>query len=139
MRYAVFFQGCKHYCDGCHNKESWDENEGYEKPIQDIIDDIKTRKYFIEGISISGGEPLLQYDKLLTLCKEFKKQLNKSIYVWTGYEMEYIKKHYPELLSYADEIFDGKFEINNPTKKMYRGSNNQQRWKKEGNTWGIID
>jgi len=137
LRYAIFFQGCTHQCKGCHNKQSWDKCNGNETDIQTLITDIKTRKTFIDGVSISGGEPLLQYECLLKLCKSLKKQFNSNIWLWTGFEMSYIKTTYPTILEYVDVIIDGKYEQNNTTKKLYRGSDNQKLWKKNNNIWYI--
>lgn len=63
IRYVIFFQGCNLRCGCCHNPETWKLNEGKLISSKDIINNAKRYKeYFKEkgGITISGGEPLLQ-------------------------------------------------------------------------------
>ena len=68
IRYVVFLQGCPHHCSGCHNPDTWDFNGGKEVSIHDIVEDFKRRK-FIDGITLSGGEPFAQQDACVELLK----------------------------------------------------------------------
>lgn len=78
------------------------------------------------NISILGGEPMMQYPAILKLCKLIKKKTNKTIWLWTGYEMPYIEFFYGEILKYVDVIVDGPFisALKDPT-LHFRGSSNQ--------------
>ncbi len=75
VRYVVFMQGCCLRCKCCHNPETWDISGGTEYTAKDILDKaMRFREYFGEtgGITVSGGEPLLQAEfcaELFTLCK----------------------------------------------------------------------
>ena len=63
VRFVVFFQGCNLRCGCCHNPDTWDCTGGTEYTPQEIVDKaIRYKEYFGEtgGITISGGEPLLQ-------------------------------------------------------------------------------
>lgn len=129
-RVTLWVSGCNFRCNGCHNKESWDFNNG-----ELFTDD--TKKYLIElikspyinGLSILGGEPLSPPNRkeVLQLCKEIKLLFNdtKDIWLWTGYQLNDI---YNEEL-FIDILIDGQFDINKPTKKKFRGSDNQIMWK----------
>ncbi len=76
VRFVVFVQGCNLRCHCCHNPDTWDMAEGIEVTPEEILTKVKKyRKYFGEkgGITISGGEPLLQPDfvyKVFKLCKD---------------------------------------------------------------------
>ena len=59
VRYVVFFQGCPHKCKGCQNPETHDPVSGEEVYISELTDEIRNTRY-IDGITISGGEPLMQ-------------------------------------------------------------------------------
>lgn len=63
VRYVVFLQGCNLRCSCCHNPDTWRVNEGTEYTAEDIVSRaIRFREYFGRegGITLSGGEPLLQ-------------------------------------------------------------------------------
>lgn len=63
IRYVVFMQGCNLRCHCCHNPDTWDINNGKEISDEELINKVvRYKEYFKDngGITISGGEPLLQ-------------------------------------------------------------------------------
>jgi len=75
IRYVVFFQGCPLRCKFCHNPDTWRTDAGTEYSVDELVEDILKYKNFIKngGVTITGGEPLLQADfaaELLTRLKE---------------------------------------------------------------------
>ena len=76
IRFVVFLQGCNLRCGVCHNPDTWDITLGKEYSAAEIIKKaVRYREYFGEegGITVSGGEPLLQADfvyELFSLAKE---------------------------------------------------------------------
>jgi len=64
IRYVLFLQGCKLACKYCHNKDACSFDSGIKLNAEDIINDVKKyREYLIAshgGVTVSGGEPLLQ-------------------------------------------------------------------------------
>lgn len=77
IRYIVFMQGCLLRCQYCHNPDTWEIGKGKEVTVEEIIDDVKSYLPFMEasggGITVSGGEPLLQIDFLIELFKVCKQ------------------------------------------------------------------
>ena len=75
VRAVVFMQGCPLRCACCHNPDTWDFNGGTEVTTEEVFAKIKRLKnYFGEsgGVTVSGGEPLIQPEfikELFTLCK----------------------------------------------------------------------
>ncbi len=69
VRYVVFFQGCPMRCQYCHNPDTWAVNAGEEMEASYIIEQYERNKGFYTGggITVTGGEPLLQIDFLLEL------------------------------------------------------------------------
>lgn len=76
IRYVVFFQGCRLRCRYCHNPDSWDLEGGYQTNTKALIEDICKYKNFIKkgGVTLSGGEPLMQPDFAIALIQECKAQ-----------------------------------------------------------------
>ena len=63
VRYVVFLQGCNLRCDCCHNPDTWSTSEGVEYTAEEIVSRAERfREYFGRegGVTLSGGEPLLQ-------------------------------------------------------------------------------
>ena len=76
IRYVVFLQGCPMRCLYCHNPDTWSIGEGKEVEACEIISEIqKNRAFYAKGgLTVSGGEPLLQIDFLLELFSLAKKE-----------------------------------------------------------------
>lgn len=74
VRFVVFTQGCKLRCGCCHNPDTWDLNAGSEYTPEEVVARaVRYKEYFKRdgGITISGGEPLLQpmfVQKIFRLC-----------------------------------------------------------------------
>lgn len=124
FRYTIFFQGCPHHCEGCHNPETWGFDEGYEMSVKDIVKDIEDHQH-ISGVTFSGGEPFSQL-QLLSLAEELKKR-GYHIMSYSGYTYEQLEEMCPEILEHLDILVDGRFELKkrNLTLK-FRGSENQR-------------
>jgi pyruvate formate lyase activating enzyme len=77
IRYIVFTQGCLLRCQYCHNADTWEIGKGNQMSVEEIIKDLTSYLPFIEasggGITVSGGEPLLQIPFLIDLFKACKK------------------------------------------------------------------
>ena len=78
IRYVVFMQGCHLRCMYCHNPDTWSGASGTKMHVNEIIRDaIKYKSYFQfsgGGLTLSGGEPLLQPDFGLKLFWECKRE-----------------------------------------------------------------
>jgi len=78
IRYVVFFQGCPLRCLYCHNPDTREPKAGKEVTVEELIEDIKKYRSYINcsggGVTISGGEPLLQPKFLASLLKALKEE-----------------------------------------------------------------
>lgn len=87
IRFIVFMQGCKLKCKYCQNRDTWSLENNKEYTVNEIIERaLRTKPYMDStrgGVTISGGEPLLQANFLLELFKELKK-LNISTCIDTS-------------------------------------------------------
>ena len=136
LRYSIYFSGCSHACPGCHNEYSWNPNNGIEltyKILNEIANEINQNE-LLDGITISGGDPLFNPKDMLKVLKFLKKKTKKNIWMYTGYTLEEIKKDdlRKKCLKYVDVLVDGRFikELYDPNIK-FRGSSNQRIIKRE--------
>lgn len=76
VRFVVFMQGCPLRCGCCHNPETWDLNGGKEISAEEVLKKIlQYKEYFSSGggVTLSGGEPLMQAlfaAELFKLCQK---------------------------------------------------------------------
>lgn len=76
IRTVVFLNGCKLRCLYCHNPEMW-KIKDYNMTVDELVNKILRYKPYYKdngGVTFSGGEPLLQSDYLLEVCKRLKKE-----------------------------------------------------------------
>ncbi len=131
FRYSIYFSGCSHYCEGCHNPETWKGDIGEvldEAYMQKIISEIKNNS-ILDGVTLSGGDPFFIPEELLGFLRRLKEETDTNIWAYTGYTFEeLIKKDITKkCLEYIDVLVDGRFDKNltNP-ELFYRGSSNQR-------------
>lgn len=77
IRFVLFLQGCHLQCKYCHNRDTWDVNGGEFKSLDDIFDKIMRYKNYIYpngGVTMTGGEPLLQSKFIFELFKKLKEE-----------------------------------------------------------------
>ena len=78
VRFVIFVQGCPLKCKFCHNRDTWEfKNSGTEYTISELIEKTKRVLPYIKtsngGVTVSGGEPLLQAKNLIILFKHLRK------------------------------------------------------------------
>ncbi len=77
IRFVIFMQGCHLKCKYCQNRDTWDVNSGEEYEAKELVDKVLRYKNYITpggGVTVSGGEPLLQADFLIELFTMLKKE-----------------------------------------------------------------
>lgn len=127
IRTVIWLQGCIHHCPFCHNPETHDLNGGELVDVEDVISQIKDLE-FQDGITFSGGDPMLQPQPCLYIAKKCK-ELGFNIWCYTGYLFEELLKNPDQLefLKYIDVLIDGKFDYKLKSyNALFRGSTNQR-------------
>ena len=129
---SLFVQGCSHHCKGCFNPETWDFNSGKEwtQDIENKFIELCKRPH-IDCVSILGGEPFDQNEHIYWLLKKIKLEVNKPLYLWSGYVYEYlINRDIPRdclMENLIDYLIDGKFQLDKRDLSLkLRGSSNQR-------------
>ena len=109
-RFVVFLQGCLLKCQYCHNPETIEifKDKQYQKTSKEVFNEINKLKEYYQngGVTISGGEPLLQLDFIIDLCKRLKKiKLHVAIDTSGAFYQPNNEKQFQqlkELLNYVD-------------------------------------
>lgn len=77
IRFVIFMQGCMLKCKYCQNRDTWDLNSGTIVTIDELISQIERYRNYITysngGVTVTGGEPLLQVKFLISLFKKLKE------------------------------------------------------------------
>lgn len=135
IRNSLYVSGCLFRCEKCWNSSIWDFRAGktYTKELEDsIIADLEPD--YIQGLSLMGGEPMLNTPVLLPLLERIRETYGnaKDIWSWTGYTWEELMRDgetgdKARLLSYVDVLVDGRYiEEKKDSLLQFRGSSNQR-------------
>ncbi|MCQ2519671.1 MAG: pyruvate formate-lyase-activating protein [Lachnospiraceae bacterium] len=102
-RYVVFVQGCPMRCAYCHNPDTWEINAGEYYETDYIIEQFERNRGFYAhgGITVTGGEPLLQVDFLIEL---FEKAKEKDIHTCIDTSGIAFNPESPELMEKYDRL-----------------------------------
>ncbi len=76
VRYVVFLQGCPLRCLYCHNPDTWDVNGGTTMSVGALLEDYERYAPYLRngGLTITGGEPLLQMDFVTAAFRKAKSR-----------------------------------------------------------------
>ena len=113
LRLSIYFSGCSHNCFGCHNPDSHDPEKGVlldSVLAAEIVNKVNTNP-LLDGITLSGGDPMFNPEALLEFLKFLKEKTKKNIWCYTGYTYEQLLKDplRAESLKYIDTLVDGPF------------------------------
>lgn len=127
LRTSIYCQGCGHRCKECHNSQTWDFNGGKEYTVEELFNIIEVDEF--SDVTFSGGDPMFQVEAFTELARMVKNKTNKTIWCYSGYTYEEIKKS-PKMsviLPYIDVLVDGRFILEKRnTDLKFRGSENQR-------------
>lgn len=128
VRLVIFISGCKWNCKGCHNQRMFDFNYGKPFTKKEQVSIIKTIKDdpLLQGVTISGGDPMFSWEDVMSFLQLFKQELpTHDVWLYTGFQFEDIKDL--PIMQYIDVLVDGKFEIDKKNISIaFRGSSNQR-------------
>ena len=128
IRFVLFLQGCSLKCKYCHNRDTWDINGGEYKSLDEIVEKIKKYKNYIipsgGGITVTGGEPLLQVKFLIELFKKVKQEGITTCIDTSG--MVNITTDIKELLQYTDLVLLDIKHIDDEKCKQLVGTSNKK-------------
>lgn len=125
LRTSIYFAGCNHCCEGCHNRMSWDFDGGVEMTVDEIVAHVNEQDF---NVTLSGGDPLYQIDALLPLVRRLCAD-GRHVWCYTGYTYGQVcaDKSLCRILDYIDVLVDGPFvSALRDLSLRFRGSSNQR-------------
>ena len=126
IRFVVFMQGCHLKCKYCQNRDTWDINSGEQYTVKQVVEKIMRYKNYIVAsngvVTLSGGEPLLQQDFVVSLFQELKKQNISTCLDTSG--MFTITDKIKQIVDLTDIFLLDIKSINDETCKWLTGSSN---------------
>ncbi len=106
IRFVIFMQGCTLKCKYCHNRDTWSTKAGTSISVEELVKEILNYKSYMDnsggGVTVSGGEPLLQTEFVTELFKQLK-----SLGIHTALDTAGslpISNKIKELLKYTDLV-----------------------------------
>lgn len=127
IRFVVFMQGCHLRCKYCQNRDTWDINEGKSYTVKEVVEKILRYKNYIlasnGGVTLSGGEPLLQQDFVIALFRELKRHNISTCLDTSG--MFTITDKIKQIVDLTDIFLLDIKCINDETCKWLTGSSNK--------------
>jgi len=122
-RLVIWTQGCTKACKNCFNPNTW-KFRGLDICPLDIFN--KIRALDIDGITISGGDPLEQGDILDLLIPLYNLNLPKGIILFSGFTIDEINNsNLRDCLNYIDVLIDGRYIDELRISSGMMGSSNQ--------------
>ena len=130
IRYVLFMQGCPLRCIYCHNPDTWQIDGGTPVTVDEVITEFNKNRAFYKngGITVTGGEPLLQTDFLIELFKRAREEsihtcIDTSGIVFNSDNEEFTRK-LDTLLDYTDLVMLDIKHINGVKHKEITGAEN---------------
>lgn len=131
VRCALWVAGCTCHCYGCHNPSTWNFSAGRAfnmDSLNELFDALN--KPYIQGLTLTGGNPLDSAPEILTISRKFKETFpDKDLWLYSGYTYEEIIQNevFKYILEYVDVLVDGPYiEEQRDISLAFRGSRNQR-------------
>lgn len=132
VRLVVFFQGCPMRCQYCHNPDTWEYGKGTEMTVQEVLEGFYSNLPFYRngGVTVTGGEPMMQMDFLIEVFRDLKKHgihtcIDSSGIMFNPHNDAFMKR-LDELLSMTDLILLDIKHIDDRQHQILTGHSNRQ-------------
>ncbi len=127
IRYVVWLQGCSLACEGCFNPDTHDPLGGYLVTPESTAAEMLALNGRIQGVTISGGEPLEQMDGIIELLGRIRDSSTLSVIVFTGHTWEDVcaMPRSNELVALTDVLIAGRYVATRRVAQGLVGSSNK--------------
>jgi len=124
IRYVLFLSGCELGCEFCHNPDTWEQGRNTIS-VEEILKDIRRYRRFYDasngGITVSGGEPLLQADFVAELFKHCRRENVHTTLDTSGYAPQNAIR---KVLPYSNAVLFSLKAANSATHRKLTGKDN---------------
>ena len=103
IRYVIFFQGCPMRCQYCHNPDTWQPGTGNQMTVEEVLEGFYSNLPFYRsgGVTVTGGEPMMQMEFLTELFRSLKKH---NIHTCVDTSGILFNRDNPRLMEQLDEL-----------------------------------
>ena len=108
VRFVIFLQGCPMRCQYCHNPDTWQTNTGQRRSAESLLREYDRNRHFYAkgGLTVTGGEALLQIDFLLELFTLAKQRGIHTCLDTSGITYREVKSEYNQKLDRLMAVTD---------------------------------
>jgi anaerobic ribonucleoside-triphosphate reductase activating protein len=126
-RAVLWTQGCSLACPGCFNPHTHPAAGGEVVPVEELAARLMALGAGVEGLTVSGGEPLQQRPALLALLQRLRHHTTLSVLLFTGYRWDEVQRlpAAAELLACIDVLIAGRYVEDRRLARGLRGSANK--------------
>lgn len=128
IRFVIFMQGCPMRCAYCHNPDTWNTEGGVWRSVDELLEEYNRYKEFLKGggITVTGGEPLMQIEFVTELFEKAKKLGIHTCLDTSGITYHIQKREtFERLLKSCDLIMLDLKQMNSTKHKLLTGFDNQ--------------
>lgn len=129
LRAVLWLQGCHRRCPGCLVPESWPLEGGQATTVEEAAEWVLSCPD-VEGLTISGGEPMLWAEPLVALVDRLRERRDLGVMCYTGYLLDELRSQgtpaQQALLERIDLLVDGPYLEERHADLLWRGSSNQR-------------
>ncbi len=127
-RAVIWLQGCSLGCPGCFNPQTHPAQGGEWVEVDELANRLATWQDNLEGLTISGGEPLQQTKALGALLRSVRRQTSLSVIVFTGFEEAELHRQpgIGDLLACVDVLISGRYRAEQRMARGLLGSANKR-------------
>lgn len=132
-RFTIWSQGCALACPGCFNPDTHTTAAGTDRTVGDLLADVLAEPG-IEGVTLTGGEPLEQPEAVAAFCAELRARTDLGVIVLTGFTRAEIEADPGRTAAVADTdlVVAGRYNRRRPLGVGLRGSANKIYWDRTG-------
>lgn len=126
VRFVIFLQGCPLRCKYCHNRDTREMNLGDVYTVNEVVEKVLHYKEYMGehgGVTVSGGEPLVQLDFVIELFKKLKEHGIHTALDTSGFIDTYKLK---DLLEYTDLVLLDLKQMDDDSHKDLIGVSNEK-------------
>jgi anaerobic ribonucleoside-triphosphate reductase activating protein len=130
LRFVIWSQGCTLACPGCFNPQTHPRDDGEPSSAEEVAALVLSKNEGIEGVTLTGGEPLEQPVAVARFCELIKAGGDLGIVILTGFTHREIAADpaRERAVRDADMVLAGRYNLNRHLGSGLRGSDNKEYW-----------